>query len=58
MSSPFFLSQYVHEPSHHSIERWHGRIYFAQAFAGAMKKAYPDLPGADGLEDLAKALYK
>jgi len=38
--------------------RRHGRIYFAQAFAGAMKKAYPDLPGADGLEDLAKALYK
>ena len=38
--------------------RRHGKIYFAQAFAGAMKKAYPDLPGADGLEDLAKALYK
>ena len=38
--------------------RRHGRIYFAQAFAGAMKKAYPDLPGADGLEELAKALYK
>lgn len=29
-----------------------------EAFAGAMKKAYPDLPGADGLEELAKALYK
>ncbi len=30
----------------------------AQAFADAMKKAYPGLPGEAGLEDLAKALYK
>jgi hypothetical protein len=29
-----------------------------EAFVGAMKKAYPDLPGADGLGELAKALYK
>ena len=29
-----------------------------EAFIGAMKKAYPDLPGADGLGELAKALYK
>lgn len=30
----------------------------AQAFAEAMKRAYPDLPGEEGLEDLAKALYR
>lgn len=29
-----------------------------EAFVGAMKRAYPDLPGADGLGELAKALYK
>ncbi|WP_418675963.1 hypothetical protein [Alistipes putredinis] len=29
-----------------------------EAFIDAMKKAYPNLPGADGLEELAKALYK
>ena len=29
-----------------------------EAVVGAMKKAYPDLPGADGLGELAKALYK
>lgn len=29
-----------------------------EAFVGAMKRAYPDLPGADGLEELAKVLYK
>lgn len=29
-----------------------------EAFVGAMKRAYPDLPGAGGLEELAKALYK
>lgn len=29
-----------------------------EAFVGAMRKAYPDLPGADGLGELAKALYK
>lgn len=28
------------------------------SFVEAMKKAYPDLPGADGLGELAKALYK
>lgn len=27
------------------------------AFVEAMEKAYPDLPGAEGLEDLSKALY-
>ncbi len=30
----------------------------ADAFVEAMKKAYPDLPGAEGLGELAKALYK
>ncbi|MGN0009934.1 MAG: hypothetical protein ACI35N_01230 [Marinilabiliaceae bacterium] len=30
----------------------------AETFIVAMKKAYPDLSGAEGLEDLAKALYK
>ena len=30
----------------------------SQAFVDAMKKAYPDLPGEAGLEDLGKALYK
>ena len=30
----------------------------AEKFVGAMKKAYPDLPGAEGLEELAKALYE
>ena len=30
----------------------------AQAFADAMKKAYPDLPGEDGLNELGNALYK
>lgn len=30
----------------------------AQDFMDGMKKAYPDLPGADGLGELAKALYK
>lgn len=30
----------------------------AQAFADAMRKAYPGLPGESGLTDLAKALYK
>lgn len=29
-----------------------------ETFVGAMKRAYPDLPGADGLGELAKALYK
>lgn len=29
-----------------------------EAFVGAIKRAYPDLPGADGLGELAKALYK
>lgn len=29
-----------------------------EAFIGAMKEAYPDLPGAEGLGDLAKALCK
>lgn len=29
-----------------------------EAFIEAMKKAYPNLPGADGLGELAKALYK
>ena len=29
-----------------------------EAFVGAMKRAYPDLPGADGLGELAKVLYK
>ena len=29
-----------------------------EAFVGAMKRAYSDLPGADGLGELAKALYK
>lgn len=28
------------------------------SFVEALKKAYPDLPGADGLDELAKALYK
>lgn len=28
------------------------------SFVEAMKQAYPDLPGADGLGELAKALYK
>lgn len=30
----------------------------ADAFVKAMKEAYPELPGADGLPELAKALYK
>ena len=30
----------------------------ADAFVEAMKKAYPDLPGAEGLGELANALYK
>lgn len=30
----------------------------ADAFVEAMKKAYPNLPGAEGLGELAKALYK
>lgn len=30
----------------------------AETFVGAMKKAYPELPGAEELEELAKALYK
>lgn len=30
----------------------------AETFIVAMKKAYPDLSGAEGLEDLSKALYK
>ena len=30
----------------------------AESFINAMNKAYPELPGAIGLEDLAKALYK
>lgn len=30
----------------------------SQAFVDAMKKAYPELPGADGLTDLTKTLYK
>ncbi|WP_367277543.1 hypothetical protein [uncultured Alistipes sp.] len=30
----------------------------AQAFAEAMDRAYPGLPGAEGLEDLGKALYR
>lgn len=30
----------------------------SQDFVGAMKKAYPGLPGEAGLEDLGKALYK
>lgn len=30
----------------------------AQDFMDGMKKAYPDLPGADSLGELAKALYK
>lgn len=30
----------------------------AQSFVQAMKKAYPDLPGEEGLEELGKALYK
>lgn len=29
-----------------------------EAFVGAMKRAYSDLPGADGLGELAKVLYK
>ena len=29
----------------------------AESFINAMNKAYPELPGAIGLEDLAKALY-
>lgn len=29
-----------------------------EAFIEAMKKAYPNLPGAEGLVELAKALYK
>lgn len=29
-----------------------------QAFVGALKKAYPELPGAEGLEAVAEALYK
>ena len=29
-----------------------------EAFIKAMKKVYPNLSGADGLEELAKALYK
>lgn len=29
-----------------------------EAFIEAMKKTYPDLPGAEGLGELAKALYK
>lgn len=29
-----------------------------ETFVGAMKRAYPDLPGADGLGELSKALYK
>ena len=30
----------------------------AQDFVDGMKKAYPELPGADGLGELAKVLYK
>lgn len=30
----------------------------ADAFVEAMKKAYPDLPGAEGLGEQANALYK
>ena len=30
----------------------------AQDFVDGMKKAYPELPGADGLGELAKALCK
>lgn len=29
-----------------------------ESFVTAVKKAYPNLPGADGLDNLAKALYK
>ena len=30
----------------------------AEVFIEALKKAYPDLPGAEGLKALAQALYK
>ncbi len=40
------------------MKKLHAKNKTPEAFVNAMKKAYPDLPSADGLEALAQALYK
>ena len=41
-----------------TVRRLRGEHETAAAFAEALKAAYPDLPGAEGVEKLAEALYK
>lgn len=41
-----------------TVKRLLGEHEDPQAFVEALKKAYPELPGEDGLEAVAKALYK
>lgn len=41
-----------------TVKRLIGENKAAEAFAKALKAAYPTLPGADGVEALAQALYK
>lgn len=41
-----------------TMKRLYAEKQSVEAFISAMKKAYPELPGAEGLSDLAKALYK
>ena len=41
-----------------TVKKLRGEHKTAEAFAEALKKAYPDLPGAEGVEKMAGALYK
>ena len=40
------------------MKKLRGEHQTAAAFAEALKKAYPDLPGAEGVEKMAGALYR
>lgn len=41
-----------------TVKRLRAEHETPEAFVGAMKNAWPDLPGAEGLEELAEALYR
>ena len=41
-----------------TVKKLRGENQTAAAFAEALQKAYPDLPGAEGVQKLAEALYK
>ena len=41
-----------------TVKKLRGEHQTAAAFAEALKKAYPDLPGAEGVEKMAGALYR